>query len=275
MDVINNKYKLIEKIGQGSFGSIYKGQNIRTNEYVAIKVEAIENNLKLLKNESTIYQYLNNISYIPSIKWFGKDNCNYYMVINLLGKSLQEIKNKKHIFSLTLTLQIGIQIINLLKTIHDKGLVHRDIKPDNFLLGLNREIKNIYIIDFGFCKPYIKDNVHIVQNKTQNLIGSKTYASINAHKLLGLSRRDDLESLGYMLIYFYLGALSWQNVLELEQIVKLKLCIIENNKLPKVLIDYIKYIRGLEFEETPDYFLIINMFKRELELELELLTKNI
>ena len=266
MDIINNKYKFIEKIGEGSFGSIYKGQNIRTLEYVAIKVESILNETKLLKNESIIYQYLNNISYIPSIKWFGKDEFNYYMVINLLGNSLQFIKNKKTNFSLYLTLQIGIQIINLLKNIHEKGLVHRDIKPDNFLLGLNKESKNIYIIDFGFCKPYVKDNKHIVENKTRNLIGSKTYASINSHKLKELSRRDDLESLGYMLIYFYLGTLSWQNVSDLEQIERLKLCVIEDDKLPKVLLDYLICIRCLEFDETPNYFLIINKFKREIEL---------
>ena len=92
MEIINKKYKIINKIGEGSFGLIYKGQNIRTNEYVAIKIEPIENELKLLKNESQIYQYLNNNEGIPNVKWFGKDNINYYMVINLLGHSLQTIK---------------------------------------------------------------------------------------------------------------------------------------------------------------------------------------
>jgi len=275
MEIINKKYKIINKIGEGSFGLIYKGQNIRTNEYVAIKIEPIENELKFLKNESKIYQYLNNNEGIPNVKWFGKDNINYYMVINLLGHSLQTIKNKYNKFSLKLILQIGIQIINILKTIHSNGLVHRDIKPDNFLFGLNNESKLIYIIDFGFCKTYIKDEKHISQKQTKKLIGSYTYASINAHNFIELSRRDDLESLGYLLLYFYFGTLPWQNILLSEEnsndrIKYLKIQIIENNNLPNVLINYMKYMRKLSFEEKPNYELIIDTFKSEIEL----LTKN-
>jgi casein kinase I family protein HRR25 len=269
MKIINKKYTLLEKIGEGSFGSIYRGQHIRTREYVAIKIEPIKNETKLLKNESIVYQYLNNSSGIPSVKWFGKDDENHYMVIDLLGQSLQSLKNTLDQFSLQLVLQIGIQIINLLKTIHEKGLVHRDIKPDNFLLSRNPNDKNIYIIDFGFCKSYLIDNKHIPQKKTSNLIGSNTYASINAHNFIELSRRDDLESLGYMLIYFYLGSLPWQQQETSntkERIIYLKHFMTESNQLPEVLHEYMIYVRNLSFEETPDYNNIINRFKREIEL---------
>lgn len=270
--MINNKYNLLEKIGEGSFGSIYKGQNIRTKEYVAIKVEPIMKDTKLLKNESIIYQYLNNTSGIPLIKWFGKDEQYYYMVIDLLGPSLESLKTREYLFSLNIVLQIGIQITNLLKTIHEKGLIHRDIKPDNFLLGLGIEKKNIFLIDFGFCKTYMKDNVHMPLKKIHNLIGSKTYASINSHKFLELSRRDDMESLGYMLVYLYLGSLPWQDISQInnknldlnEKIKELKTSIINNINLPNVLVDYIKYVRGLEFDEEPDYnYIIREIFQRE------------
>ena len=273
LPLINKKYTLIEKIGEGSFGLIYKGKNTRTNEFVAIKMESIKSETNLLKNESVIYQYLSNSIGIPTVKWFGKDINNYYMVISLLGESLQTIKHKKELFSLKLVLQIGVKIINLLKTIHDKGLVHRDIKPDNFLLGLNNDSKNIYIIDFGFCKSYMKDNKHIPQKQTHNLIGSQMYASINAHNFVELSRRDDLESLGYMLIYFYLGTLSWEDISYLskneninEKIKSIKQNILESNSFPEVLVNYMKYVTNLEFEENPNYNLIINSFKRELEI---------
>ena len=267
MALINKKYKIIEKIGEGAFGLIYKGENVRTRELVAIKVEPIENDMKLLKNESVIYQYLNNVEGVPIVKWFGKDETNYYMVLNLLGESLQSIKNVST-FSLGSVLQIGIQVIILLKTIHDKGLVHRDIKPDNFLLGLNNQRKRIYIIDFGLCKCYMNNDKHNPIKKTNNLIGSLTYASINTHNHIELSRRDDMESLGYMLAFLYLGTLPWQQekVKNDDIIKKLKQNITSNDKLPEILVNYIKYVRSLEYEEKPNYFLIIDNFKRELEI---------
>jgi serine/threonine protein kinase len=271
-DVVNKKYKIINKIGGGSFGQIYKGQNIRTSEFVAIKVEPIAGGINLLKHESIIYQYLQNCRGVPSVKWFGKDEQNYYMVINLLGESLQSIKNKKQTFSLRLVLQIGIQITKLLKTIHDKGLVHRDIKPDNFLLGLDNDKNNIYIIDFGFCKTYVRDGTHIPLSKTSSLIGSLTYASTKAHDFIELSRRDDLESLGYMLIYFYLGNLPWQNISESE-IKGLKRKILESDEIPGGLIEYLKYVVNLGFDEEPDYSLAIHIFEREIEI-LDILAKN-
>lgn len=264
MTLICNKYKLIEKIGEGSFGSIYKGENIRTKELIAVKIEPISNNYKLLKNESIIYQYLTNTIGIPNIKWFGKDENNYYMVINLLGESLQSIKNSKGTFSLKLVLQIGIQIISILKTIHDKGLVHRDIKPDNFLVGKNEKNKQIFIIDFGFCKTFMNNNMHIKMKNTKSVIGSLTYASVNAHNLIELSRRDDLESLGYMLIYFLKGELEWQKIEDTKNILNMKQKIIQNKNIPEILYNYFKYIRGLDFEETPDYILLTDMFKREI-----------
>jgi len=266
MEFINKKYRILGKIGEGSFGLIYKGENVRTRELVAIKVEPIEKNMKLLKNESVIYQYLNNVQGVPVVKWFGKDEKNYYMVLNLLGESLQSIKNDST-FSLPTVLQIGIQVIILLKTIHDKGLVHRDIKPDNFLLGLNNERKRIYIIDFGFCKSFMTNNQHNPIKKTNNLIGSLTYASINTHNCVELSRRDDMESLGYMLTFFLLGKLPWQELTSenIDTIKNLKQHIVTNDKLPEIFVNYIKYVRSLEYEEKPNYFLIIDNFKRELE----------
>lgn len=274
---INNKYLIIQKIGEGSFGTIYKGQNIRTKEYVAIKVEPIRKGTKLLKNESIIYNHLNNCNGVPSVKWFGKDRVNYYMVINLLGESLQNLKNKYDSFSLKLTLQIGINVIILLKTIHEKGLVHRDIKPDNFLFGLNSKSTQIYIIDFGLCKPFIYKEKHIEMKSTHSLIGSRTYASINAHEYLELSRRDDLESLGYMMIYFYLGDLSWQDLIigsnkEIEEEIKYRKKNLKIESLPEVLVNYMKYIKSMEFTEKPNYFIIIDNFKRAIE---DISSKNI
>lgn len=272
--LINHKYKIIEKIGSGSFGSIYKGENMRTHETVAIKVEPISNVTKLLKNESIIYQYLQNSKGIPQVKWFGKDKDNYYMVINLLGQSLENLKSKINNFSLRLTLQIGIQVIKLLRTIHDKGLVHRDIKPDNFLFGLNDQRTRLYMIDFGFCKTYLHDDKHIKLKKTSGLTGTPTYASVNTHRFLEQSRRDDLESVGYMLMYLCLGKLEWQNIGFNEEknnvICSMKERILTNEKIqnnckiPSVIIEYLTYVKELKFEDTPNYLFLIDLMKREI-----------
>jgi serine/threonine protein kinase len=269
MNLINNKYLLIDKIGSGSFGSIYRGQNVRTKEFVAIKVEPIIDDLKLLKNESNIYNFLSGLEGIPTIKWYGKDNKNYYMVINLLGKSLRDLIDESKKISLLLTLKFGIKIIIILKLIHDKGLVHRDIKPDNFLFGLNGQFNHIYLIDFGFCKSYILPNGdHKEMKKTNNIIGSYNYASIMSHKRVELSRRDDLESLFYLLLYLCSGTLPWSNITNEKEIIVLKYNIIneDKNEYPKILIDSLKYVRTMEFEEKPNYYLIIDNFKREIEV---------
>jgi serine/threonine protein kinase len=263
MSLINNKYKIIEKLGAGCFGEIYKGENIRTDEKVAVKVEPIKNEFKLLKNESVVYQYLAGLQGIPNVKWFGKDNTNYYMVLSLLGDSLQTLINNKKIFSLKLVLQIGLQIISVLQSIHEKGLVHRDIKPDNFLLGNNdNNKKQIYIIDFGFCKSVV--NITNVK-KTNGLIGSLTYASLNAHNYTELSYRDDLESLGYMLIYFNQGFLEWQKIEDVNLIIQMKQNIVNNQKIPIVLRDFLQRVRLFGFKEIPDYNCLINLLKREVE----------
>jgi serine/threonine protein kinase len=265
MDLINNKYVLLNKIGSGSFGFIYKGQNVRTKEFVAIKVEPIEHKLKMLKNESMIFWYLNGCDYVPSVKWYGKDEVNYYMVINLLGNSLQDLMNNMQMFTPILILKIGIKIVNILKIIHEKGLVHRDIKPDNFLFGVN-EVDKLYLIDFGLCKSYLnKNGEHNPLKKTSSLIGSKNYASINSHECNELSRRDDLESFCYMLLYLYHGFLPWNDIVDESLIVTGKKILLNMNNSPKFILDLLSYVSAMNYEEKPNYYLIMHNFQRELE----------
>lgn len=255
MTLINHKYQIIEPLGNGSFGTIYKAQHIRTNEFVAIKVEPIHDNTKLLKHETIIYKYLYPCKGIPTIKWFGKDDVHYYMVISLLGPSLKEV-HIHHSFSFSL----GIQMITLLQTIHNKGLIHRDIKPDNFLFGIDDN--QIYIIDFGFCKSYLLNDKHITMKQTHCLIGSLNYASIHAHLHMELSRRDDLESAIYILIYLWGGTLPWSTIYDANAILEQKRDVVNNCRIPPVLIEMLRYIRQLSFEDAPDYSLLVSMLER-------------
>jgi serine/threonine protein kinase len=276
-NIIGNKYKLIKQIGSGSFGSIFEGNNIRTNEKVAIKIELISDELKLLKHESNIYRLLTNVDGVPKIKWYGKDNLYYYMVIDLFGNSLQELLYKSKKLSFKVVLQIGINILNILMKIHDNGFIHRDIKPENFLLTLSKPTK-VVLIDFGISKPYLINNQHINFKYKHKFIGTLNFASINAHNFYEQSRRDDLESVAYMLMYFFLGELVWINddninSINLDEfgsennyVRSKKELIINNSDIPNVLIDFYKNIRALEFEERPNYEKYIHNFREELNI---------
>jgi len=258
--IISNKYEILEKIGEGCFGQIYKGRNIRTRESVAIKIEPIENGTKLLKNETKIYQYLAQGQGIPKVKWFGVDEKNNYMVITLLGPSLSDLTKKRATISLDVVLQIGKQLVERLRFIHGMGLIHRDIKPDNFLIGENN---TIFIIDFGLCKKYIISNKHIENKKLNKIIGTPNFVSVNVHNLNQPSRRDDVESVVYVLLYLYFGGLDWIDCSDLDEIKTIKMELVQNNKIPKNIRDVLFYIRGLDYSENPDYEYILKLFVAE------------
>ena len=258
--IIANKYKIIDRLGSGSFSQLYKGENIRTKELVAIKVEPLKNETKMLKHESKIYQYLGNTIHIPQLKWFGTDDTNYYMVLSLLGNSLAYIK--PNTLSLMTTLSIAINMIKILKGLHEQGLIHRDIKPDNFLFGLEDKCSQLYLIDFGFSKKYMKSDgiTHIDVTTNKTLIGTPNFVSINMHKGIEPSRRDDLESVGYVMIYLFCGNIDniWNNTYDIKSY---KESIERNDRIPNVIKQYLSYCRNVGFEQTPDYEYLIGLLK--------------
>ena len=213
-----NKYVLGYRIGGGSFGEIYHAKNTKTNEDVACKMETIHpNKAKLqLRREAKIYNNLFGEVGIPKVRWFGSVGNHNLMVMDLLGKSLEDLFNYcNRRFSLKTVLLLAHELIGRLETIHNKGyIIHRDIKPENFLVGKGRERHTIYIIDFGLAKHYKnpKTNKHIGMHTGNDLTGTARYASVNAHEGLVQSRRDDLFSVGYVLMYFLRGSLPWQGL---------------------------------------------------------------
>ena len=249
--MICNKYELLGKIGQGAFSQIFKGRNIRTGELIAIKIEPKTASIKLLQNETRIYKYLNEIDgiRIPTMKWFGVDATNYYMVISLLGKSLESFKREQPggRVSLSTVLNIGIQMIRLLESIHKAQLIHRDVKPDNFLFGK----EDLYIIDFGFCTKYKRT---VTASKSSNLIGTPKFASIAAHEFAELSRCDDLESVGYILIYLFMGELEWDQIADNNTIKMMKRRIAKNSEIPRVFIDYLEKVKTMDYANLMSIF---------------------
>ena len=250
--IIANKYRLIEKIGMGEFGTIFKGENIRTKEPVAIKIEPNASSTKMLKREAQIYQYLGKEPGIPQVKWYGSFDDYNYMVLPLFGNSLS-----KNTFSLVESLSVGKKIVKILQYIHEKGLLHRDVKPENFVFG--QDGKGVYIIDFGLCRKYIdENNKHVKMKIDKTLIGTPNYVSVNVHNGFEPSRRDDLISVAYIMLRLINGDLPWQNAQDKGAIKMQKMCIQDWYKTPEELIKYLNYCMQLKFDDTPDYNLLIN-----------------
>ncbi|XP_054168226.1 casein kinase I-like [Oppia nitens] len=276
---VGNKYRLGRKIGSGSFGDIYLGTNITTAEEVAIKLECIKTKHPQLHIESKFYKQMSGGVGIPVIKWCGTEGDYNVMVMELLGPSLEDLFNFcSRKFSLKTVLLLADQLISRIEFIHTRNFIHRDIKPDNFLMGLGKKGNLVYIIDFGLAKKYrdTRTHAHIPYRENKNLTGTARYASINTHLGIEQSRRDDLESLGYVLMYFNRGSLPWQGLRaatkrqKYERISEKKMSTpIEElcRGFPAEFSSYLSYCRTLRFDEKPDYSylrqLLRNLFHRQ------------
>lgn len=274
--IIENKYRIINRIGEGAYGSTFEGENIDTGEKVAIKISEMNSNI-LLKNEARIYNALSDIDGIPIIRSYGMTGKYSYLVMNLLGNSLEYYKEKSGgKLSLKYVLMIGIKLLERIKTIHRKGIIHRDIKPDNILFGRDNDEGKLFLIDFGMAKTYLNSRGgHIDVTYDNKLIGTREFVSVNIHNGNTPSRRDDLESLGYLLVYLLMGTTPWSdvNIIDTEeknkQIKEIKtmkslwLSLVDD--IPGELIIFIMYCRKLNFSQDPDYdylkILLTNLYK--------------
>merc|ERR1711881_434379 len=199
----------------GSFGDIYLGTNINTGEEVAIKLESMKARHPQLAYEYKVYRILSGGVGVPNVHWFGKEGDYNVMVMDILGPSLEDLFNFcSRKFTLKTVLMLADQLSARIEYIHSKSFIHRDIKPDNFLIGLGKRRNQIYIIDFGLAKMYrdLKTHQHIPYKGNKLLTGTARYASVNTHLGIEQGRRDDLESLGYVLMYFLRGSLPWQGI---------------------------------------------------------------
>ncbi|KAK3025783.1 hypothetical protein RJ639_041939 [Escallonia herrerae] len=270
---VGNKFRLGRKIGSGSFGEIYLGTNIQTNEEVAIKLENIKTKHPQLLYESKLYRILQGGTGIPNVRWFGVEGDYNVLVMDLLGPSLEDLFNFcSRKLSLKTVLMLADQMINRVEFVHSKSFLHRDIKPDNFLMGLGRRANQVYVIDFGLAKKFrdTSTHQHIPYRENKNLTGTARYASMNTHLGIEQSRRDDLESLGYVLMYFLKGSLPWQGLKagtkkqKYEKISERKvstsieaLC----RGYPTEFASYFHYCRSLRFDDKPDYAYLKRIFR--------------
>ena len=289
------RFRLDKQLGAGAFGEIYSGVDITNGTAVAVKLEPVTAEYPQLAYEARVYNKLGSKKGIPRMYYVGTEGAYNVLVMQQLGQNLETLFNAcGRRFSLQTVLRLADKLLTLVERVHTEGFLHRDIKPDNFVVGAAKNDAELYVIDFGLSKCYVnpETNEHIPFRDDKHLTGTARYASINNHRGFEQSRRDDLESLGYVLIYFLKGTLPWQNLKKTEteqskyrQMMEVKIaattsagatapapapapapgehhasCALTDD-VPPVFGAYLRQVMALRFDETPDYKQLRRLFK--------------
>ncbi|KAI9259088.1 kinase-like domain-containing protein [Sporodiniella umbellata] len=272
--MIGKDYRVGKKIGEGSFGVIHEGIHLRHQAAVAMKFESLGCEVPQLKDEYKVYMLLSGTEGIPNVYYYGEEATHRVLIMDILGPSLEDMFDVcERRFSVKTVALLALKMISILESVHNKGLLFRDIKPDNFLLGRpgSENENRLYLIDFGMAKLYKhpKTQQHICYKEGKSLTGTARYMSIHTHLGKEQSRRDDLEALGHVLMYFLRGNLPWQGLKAADH--KEKYSKIGETKrdvsisslcegYPRAFAEYLTLVRELEFAEDPDYAWFKSLF---------------
>jgi serine/threonine protein kinase len=265
--IANGKYEIDKKLGAGCFGEVWRGHDSQSKQLVAVKFEDYQAQSSQLEHEVEILRLMKKGATVQpqgfaECFYWGREGRHHCMVMELLGKSLedrvQECKGKLTVQS---TVLVAEQIIRRIEYLHHKGFIHRDIKPENFMFGVKDKVHVVYLIDFGLSKRYF-DSRHNPMRTKLSLTGTARYASINAHKGHEQSRRDDLEAIGHMLMYFLRGVLPWSGLEARTQEEKYNRIRETKEKTqlddlcagyPDAFKQFLYIARNLDYKERPDY----------------------
>jgi serine/threonine protein kinase len=275
-----DRFRLISKLGEGSFGKIYKGIDTVSNRLVAIKVEQ-KGGSSQLKTESKIYKELEGTPVSKGVRWpkmydFGRDTLgNNIMIMDLLGPNIESIMKKsvdKHLSGTSVAF-LAEKMITLVERFHMAGYVHRDLKPQNFVIEYCEQtyprFPEVFLIDYGLAKGFLDSTKkeHAPFSQKKSLKGTVRYSSCNTHLGIDQSRRDDMQSLAYIFIYMLLGRLPWQNLMkdrdkkEAYHLILLKKMSTPIEELAQgiqepmrnAVISYFLYANSLMYHEEPNY----------------------
>lgn len=279
-DVVASRWALTHKIGAGGFGKVYLARVLHSrSDTVAIKISTGYDGQEQLHTENKVYRALHNTSQaagFPRPIYFGPHMSQKALVMQYLGpcleKRLVEVGRK---MSLHTVYQIGIQLLRRIEFLHAKSYIHRDIKPDNLLMGRGSDSSILYVVDFGLAKRYRhpRTREHIPMRDGKSLTGTGRYCSVHTHQGFEQARRDDLETTAYVLVYLFKGRLPWTGIRAAnsrekyarirgmkENISTEELC----RDMGSAMNEYFEHVRELAFESKPDYAYLRNLFRNGL-----------
>ena len=271
--IVLSHYRIIENIGCGAFGKLFSAEDTLSHDFVAIKVESTKTKYPQLEHEYRTYQKFADTPNFPRVFFYGTEGDHRFLVMDLLGKSLEDlfVRNRAPLSLKTVLMLIDQMLIGI-EYVHKKSIIHRDIKPDNFVMGVGNRSNDCFIIDFGLSKEYRSPvtHAHKAFSDGKSFTGTARYASINAMRGYEQSRRDDMESLGYVWMYLLRGSLPWQGlpantmqqkqdkILEVKMRTPLEiLCA----GFPCEFVQYLSDVRKLGFNEEPNYSNYRQMFR--------------
>ena len=272
--LIRGRWRVVHQIGMGAFGEIYAAQNVATQEAVAIKVEQADDKKQALRAEVAIMRRLQGCPYVCQFISCGRqDNINF-LVMELLGENLSNLRKRqpRGAFSMATVCRLGCEMVEALQAVHGMGVMHRDVKPSNFVLGGRHKAaadpalaNKLYIIDFGLSRKYVgPDNEIKPPRANAGFRGTARYASINSHQCKELAPRDDLWSVFYMLVEFATGTLPWRNQRDRDKVGEMKQKYLGTKKLteglPPEFEQFMAYLLTLDYYSRPDYARIHQLF---------------
>ncbi|KAH9170335.1 kinase-like domain-containing protein [Lactarius sanguifluus] len=255
---VSGQYRIGKLLGSGGSGSIYVGKDIKTGAEIALKIGRADNDSpSTLHHEYDMYTALAGCAGISPVRWYGKEGTHEVIVLEHLRTSLSDLVSEQQV-DRSKTFLYASQMLSTVELLHTQHYIHRDIKPGNFIVRANNPHPTVFLVDFSLVQLFRNPVtcLHIPYSTDESIVGTLPFTSRNGQQGHAQSRRDNLESLIYTIIYSACGDLPWMTISSREAVLQTKMLIMTEELcqgLPTPFCEFIDYVYSLDFKAKPDY----------------------